>query len=182
MDGVKAWSRGAADELIGALARERDVLEVLLFRLTAARQLVQTGSPRFLARVADDITRATEIVREAESRRAAVTAGVMGILDEPASRTMRELVARAPDPYRSVLDDHRSTIGRLAAEVVAVAETTHELAEVGRARLEDEGWEAHPRGEDLERALVREVTLSGYDALLAATSPLVLPALSTFLG
>jgi hypothetical protein len=183
LSNVEAWSRDAADELIGTLARERDSLEALLFRLTAARHLLQTGSPRFLARVAHDIERTAELVREAEWRRVDITKSVLGVLGEPEARTMRELVERAPDPYRGVLDDHRSAMGRLAAEVGAVAETAHELARQGRARLEAELKEIPPDHDDpLERALQLEVMLSGYDAILGATSPLVLPALSAFLS
>ena len=181
--GVEPWSREAADELIGTLARERDSLEGLLFRLTSARHLLQTGSTRFLARVAHDIERTAELVREAELRRASVTDAVLTALGRPGGGTMRELVERAPDPYRSVLDDHRQAMGRLAAEVGAVAETAHALAQQGRARLEAELKETVPDHDDpLERALQLEVTLSGYDAILGATSPIVLPALSAFLS
>lgn len=180
---MEPWSREAADQLIGTLARERDSLEALLFRLTSARHLLQTGSTRFLARVAHDIERTAELVREAELRRVSITDGVLTAMGQAGGRTMRELVDRAPDPYRTVLDDHRQAMGRLAAEVGAVAETAHELARQGRTRLEAELKEMAPDHDDpLERALQLEGTLSGYDAILGATSPIVLPALSAFLS
>ena len=177
---MQDWSTEAGDELVSALARERQAFEALLFRLLSARHLLTTASARFLSWAASDLERAYEQLREAELRRASVVAATGAKLGE-GEVTLRALIQRAPEPYGAVLDDHRQAIGRLAAEVAASAEAANELARRDRERLGPPS--ADPEADDdMVAALEVELARCGYDAIIAATLPLTLPSLTTFLA
>jgi hypothetical protein len=168
------------DDLLALLGRERHVLGNLLFRLLEARGLLLTGDARFLHLAARDIEAATDAVREIELTRALV--GSM------AGVTLRELAGGSESPVDAIIEDHRSAIGRLAAEVGAAIETTTELAEQGLAELRAQEFVAAGSRSDRTRRhgpvdeLDREILAAGYDAVLSASAQLTLPSLVAFLG
>lgn len=124
--------RGAVvDELVDVLGCERHLLENLVFRLVEARGLLAAGEARFLGWAASDIEAASAAVREAELRRATVLSDLSsGVLP-----TMAELVRTSPEPWASLLADHRHDLGRLAGEVGAALEASHDLAAAGLRRI-----------------------------------------------
>lgn len=119
------------EELAEVLGDERRLLETLVFRLLEARALLANGEVRFLGWAASDIESAAAAVREVELRRATVVCAMYG--DDQA--TIGTLTAAAPEPWGTLLEDHRASLGRLAAEVGAALEGTHELAVLGLERL-----------------------------------------------
>ena len=169
-----------AEDLLSVLSRERHALGNLVFRLLEARGLLATGETRFLHLAARDIEAAAAAVREIELTRA--------LLEPLASgRTLQELVAEAPAPINEILEDHRAAIGKLAAEVGAAIEATTELAEHGLAHAHGEALVTPPPPprrkpvapiDDLDR----EMIAAGYEAVLTASSRLMLPSLVAFLG
>jgi hypothetical protein len=168
------------EDLLSVLSRERHALGNLVFRLLEARGLLATGETRFLHLAARDIEAAADAVREIELTRA--------LLEPLASgRTLQELVAEAPSPINEILEDHRAAIGKLAAEVGAAIEATTELAEHGLAHANGEALVPPPPPprrkpvapiDDLDR----EMIAAGYEAVLTASSRLMLPSLVAFLG
>lgn len=125
----------AMDELVDVLDRERHLLENLVFRLIEARGLLATGEARFLGWAASDIEAASAAVREVELRRATI----MSDLGEGGLPTMAALVRSTSEPWSTLLDDHRRALGRLAGEVGAAIEATHDLAEAGLERVRAAG-------------------------------------------
>jgi hypothetical protein len=123
------------DELAEVLGTERGLLEALVFRLVEARSLLASGEARFLGWAASDIEAAGAAVRTIELRRATVVCALCG--DDRA--TIGTLTSSAPEPWDALLEDHRASLGRLAAEVGAALEATHELAQVGLERLTQDG-------------------------------------------
>lgn len=134
----------AVDELVDVLSRERGLLENLVFRLIEARGLLATGEARFLGWAASDIEAASAAVREVELRRATVLID-LGWDGPP---TIAVLVSTAHEPWRSLLDDHRVALGRLAGEVGAALEATHELAAAGLERVLAAGHREESREPD----------------------------------
>lgn len=119
------------EELAEVLGDERRLLETLVFRLLEARALLTSGEARFLGWAASDIEAAAAAVREVELRRATVVCAMHG--DDRA--TILTLTDAAPEPWGTLLEDHRASLGRLAAEVGAALEGIHELATAGLERL-----------------------------------------------
>jgi hypothetical protein len=118
-------------ELAEVLGLERRLLEALVFRLLEARGLLVDGEARFLGWAASDIEAAGAAVREVEARRATVVRAMGG--DDRA--TIGTLALQVDEPWTTLLEDHRASLGRLAAEVGAAGEGTHELAQVGLEQL-----------------------------------------------
>ena len=123
------------EELADVLGDERRLLENLVFRLLEARALLTGNEVRFLGWAAADVEAAAASVREVELRRATVVCALSG--DDRA--TITTLVRTAPEPWATLLEDHRASLGRLAAEVGAALEVTHELAQVALERLTGAG-------------------------------------------
>lgn len=166
------------DEVVAVLAREQRALERLLFRLHHARGVLAADDDRFLAMAADELEAAAHAVRELEAARSAVVEAVEGA-------TLRDLAATSPEPYSSMLCEHRAALGRLAGEIGAMLESTQELANDRLAELRGDAplrmrrvRRPRHRLDDLDRA----VAAAGYESVLAASDSLRLPALVSFLG
>jgi hypothetical protein len=167
------------DEVVAVLAREQVALEHLLFRLNHAKGVLAADDERFLAMAADELETAAHTVRELEAARAAVIGGTAD------GCTLRAMADDAPEPYGTMLQEHRQSLGRLAGEVGAMLESTQELAADRLAELNGERpgtFRRHrrrrPPKDDLDRALAA----ASYESVLAASSSLRLPSLVSFLG
>lgn len=164
------------DDVVAVLAREQRALERLLFRLHHARGVLANDDDRFLAMAADELEAAAHAVRELEAARAAVVALTT-------AETLRDLAHGAPEPYSTMLQEHRAELGRLAGEVGAMLESTQELA---AGRLAELRGDAPPRVRRVRRRrtaddLDRAVAAAGYESVLAASGSLGLPSLVSFL-
>jgi hypothetical protein len=121
------------DELIRLLGRERQMLELLLFRLTEARRLLESGDDRFLSWAVSDIERAAERLRVAEVERARLV-GSLGA--NPADADLQRLVTVAQiagDPYGSLLMHHHRALVQLVGEIDAAAATVRRLGDLRAA-------------------------------------------------
>jgi hypothetical protein len=166
------------DEVVAVLAREQRALEHLLFRLHHARGVLATDDERFLAIAADELEEAAHTVRDLEAARARV-------VSESSPGTLRAMADAAPEPYGSLLQEHRAALGRLAGEVGALLESTQLLAADRLAELRGESPGRFRRvrrkrknADELDRACAA----AGYESVLAASDSLRLPSLVSFLG
>lgn len=173
------------DDVLAVLSREQLALEQLLFRLHHARGVLATDDERFLALAADELESAVHAVRELEARRATVCGNALRTDGQPGQAALRELAADAPEPYGSLLHEHRATLGRLAGEIGALVEATELLASDRLAELNGEAPGKFRRlrrkrehVDDLDRAMAA----AGYESVLAASTSLRLPALVSFLS
>ncbi|MDX6207907.1 MAG: hypothetical protein QOE24_298 [Frankiales bacterium] len=115
--------------LVDLLGRERTLLDVLVYRLVELRALLVSGEGRFLAWAAEEVEDATAAVRAAELNRALLVAQMAqadGLLEE--TLTLAALVETAEPPWRALLEDHRTALTRLAAEVDDHASAVRRLA------------------------------------------------------
>jgi hypothetical protein len=104
------------DELIRVLTEERNLLEVLVYRLETLRYFVTLDRPRSVEWAAMEVDQASDLLRAAESRRnaAAERAGrELGLAH--AFPSLREL-ASVEGPYRSTLEALRQDFLSLTAQ------------------------------------------------------------------
>lgn len=104
--------------LADALGRERLHVELLVYRLVELRQLLVAGEGRFLGWAAEEVERAARAVRHCELTRAVALssyADSVGISDQLLD--LAGLIARADEPWRTMLTDHGEALRSLAAEV-----------------------------------------------------------------
>jgi hypothetical protein len=119
------------EKLAGLLSRERVLLELLLFKLVALRQLLLAGEVRFLGWASEEVDRATTKVREIELRRVLATEDLAESAGSNTSLTLRDLAETAPEPWRTILSEHRSALLGLAAELEVAATAARRLAANG---------------------------------------------------
>lgn len=132
------------EALVSLLSRERVLVEMLVFKLVAMRQLLLAGETRFLPWAAEEVERATGAVRDAELERALLT-GTLGAergLDEP---SLTALLEDAPEPWRGLLQEAHNGLRRGAAEVHELMGVTRRLADVGARSLAEAMGDEVPR-------------------------------------
>src|SRR5690554_2733435 len=122
----------AVDALVDTITAERQVVEYLLFKLTALKMLLIADERRFIERAANEVERVIATLREAEERREVALAAVAADWDVPvAELTMSRLSREAPDPTAKVLRDLHRELQKLADDVESVVEDNRRLVASG---------------------------------------------------
>jgi FlgN protein len=132
---VPGVSGAAAQAALGALTdvlwREREMLEGLLFKLTAQQMVLRSGESRWLARADAEVRAAVEGLQDFEVLRAAEVDLLVRHYGLPANVSLRELAETAPEPWPTVLFDHREVLRTLTFEIDAVSSHNRRLLQAG---------------------------------------------------
>jgi hypothetical protein len=104
-------------EVSTLLWRERDALQLLLFKLVEEQLIVSAGHTRWLAQANDEVEAALEQLRGTEVLRAAEVDAIADSLGLGAPPTLVELEAIAPEPWATLFGEHRQALLHLIAEV-----------------------------------------------------------------
>jgi hypothetical protein len=123
--------------MAAVLWRERECLELLLFKLVQQQLVLSSGHTRWLHLVDDEIRLAAEALREAELIRAAEFDLLARQIGLPADASLRELADVAPDPWPVVLDEHRDRLRALALEIKSVAADNTRLLRAGEHAIRE---------------------------------------------
>lgn len=115
------------DNLSQVLWRERELLESLVYRLETEHLLLTGGRTRWLGRAAGEVEAVLESIRSTEVLRAIAADEAARDLGLPASSSLRSLADASPEPWRTILHDHRDACEAATEEVVALAEANREL-------------------------------------------------------
>jgi FlgN protein len=110
---------------------ERDTLELLQFKLTEENLVVTSGSTRWLHRADAEVRAALERLRLGEVARAAEAQAMARALGMPLETTLAELADVAPEPWATLLREHRSALRALFFEIEAVAVENRRRLEAG---------------------------------------------------
>jgi hypothetical protein len=114
-------------QLSNLLWRERDLLELLLFKLEQEQLLLAAGKSRWIARATHEVEMVLEAIGQAELVRAAEVEAVARELSLPSETSLRELAAAAPAPWGDLLADHRGQFLELIDAITALAEVNRDL-------------------------------------------------------
>ena len=124
-------------EVSSVLWREREQLELLLFKLEEERMVLATGRTRWLAHATREVEVVLEQVRESEALRAVEVDAHAASLGLAPSPSLYDLALASPEPWRELLLGHRSAMVELSQQISAVAGETREvLATAQRAAHE----------------------------------------------
>lgn len=125
-------------ELAHTLAAERELLELLLFKLVEARLVLSADEPRFVPQAMREVENVVERLRFSELHRGATVARLATMLGEsPDTVTLRFLAGRAPEPYRTMFEQHHDHFQRLTAEIEQVTLDNRRLASLAVQNLTD---------------------------------------------
>jgi len=121
------------NELSNALFAERQLLELLVFKLDEEQLLLATGRERWLAHATREVEAVLDQIRRHELVRAVRSSAVATALGLDADATLRQIATAADGPWQRVLSGHREALERLVYEVNAVSDTNRELLGRGQA-------------------------------------------------
>lgn len=124
-------------EVSNILWRERQLLELLLFKLEEEQLLLANGRTRWLAHAAGEIEDILDEVKAVELARAMEVASLADQLGIDSNASLRELVEAAPAPWGHILDDHRTAFMSAVAEVQSMADSNRELIARGQRDVQD---------------------------------------------
>lgn len=121
----------AAHDLSLQLWRERELLELMLFKLETLQMFLATGRTRWVGHAANEIERVSGAMSDGALARDTLVVSVAETWGVPEATTLRELIDAAPTPaWREVLDGHLQAMTALVAEI-------GELKKVNEQRLRE---------------------------------------------
>ncbi len=109
------------------LWRERQLLELMRFKLEVEQSLLATGRTRWLSHATREIEMIIEEVKQAELVRSMEVQALCDELGVTEAPTLSALVAVLPAPWSGIFDDHRQAFLQATHEILGLAETNREL-------------------------------------------------------
>ncbi len=124
-------------ELSSILWRERDMLELLLFKIEEEQLVLAAGRSRWLAHATREVELVLEQIRLTEVLRAAEVAAVGAALGIGTDPSLAQLADAVDEPWSDLFRQHRKTFRALTAEISALAETNRELLTAGQRAVQE---------------------------------------------
>lgn len=119
------------------LWRERQLLELLLFKLEEEQLLLAAGRTRWLARAADEVEAVLEEIKTAELARSMEVDALAAELGLAPHASLGELIEAAPVPWDGILGDHRDAFMAMTQEILTVAGSNRELLNRGQRAVRE---------------------------------------------
>lgn len=120
------------------IATERQILELLLFRLVEARLVLSADETRFIAQATREVEEVVSSLRSSERRRSgAVDQLALRLGVSPEEVTLGFLVLNSPEPYSTIFRRHRDAISELATEIEQLTLENRRLATVAARNVSD---------------------------------------------
>ena len=113
------------------LWRERELLELLAYKLEAEQLVLASGRTRWLAHSTREVEEVLETLRETEVLRAVAADEAAERIGLPPASTLARIAEAAPEPWRAILDDHRTAFVAATREISELAESNRGLITAG---------------------------------------------------
>src|SRR5690349_21157131 len=127
---------GLAD-LSSILWREREMLELLLFKLDEEQLVLAAGRTRWLARATREVEMVLEEIRQTELERAIEVSRAAAELGVPSDASLRQLADAAPAPWSGLLLEHRAAFLALTDEITTLVQSNRELLFRGQTAVRE---------------------------------------------
>ncbi|MDO9380443.1 MAG: flagellar protein FlgN [Nocardioidaceae bacterium] len=125
------------EDLSSVLWHERELLDLLVFKLETEQLVLASGRTRHLGRAAKEVETVLEAIREAELSRAVGVSSVVAGLGLPDDPSLRQLVETAPEPWSTIFADHLDAFTTAMAEITALAESNRDLLTAGHRAVRE---------------------------------------------
>jgi hypothetical protein len=119
-------------EVSTILWRERELLELLLFKLEEEQLVLTSGRTRWLMRATKEVEVVLGEIRRTELARAVevdTAAAAVGLGPNP---SLNKLADACPEPWSGLLHEHRKAFLTLTAEITQLADLSRELLASGQ--------------------------------------------------
>lgn len=121
---AKEVLRVSVHELSALLWRERELLEVLLFKLESEQLLLTAGKTRWLTRATSETEMVTARIRETGLARTVEVAAVAAEWGATDDASLRDLIAVAPDGvWGDILESHLKGLSELVGQIQTVRDS-----------------------------------------------------------
>jgi hypothetical protein len=127
---------GLAD-LSSILWREREMLELLLFKLEEEQLVLAAGRTRWLAHATREVEMILDQIRHTEVLRAAEVEAVATELGIGHSPSLTQLAETVGAPWSDLFREHRKTFLALTTEISALAEANRDLLSAGQRAVRE---------------------------------------------
>ena len=121
-------------ELSNLLWRQRQLLDLLQFKLDEECLLLETGREHWLAHASREVELVLDEISRVEMARALELASVAPQFGLGAQPTLADLAAAVPQPWDALFHDHRAALKRAVHEVQRAAARARPLLQQGRER------------------------------------------------
>lgn len=128
---MKGGTRMGLADLASILWREREMLELLLFKLEEEQLVLAGGRTRWLAHATREVEVVLEEIRRTEVVRAAEVEAIGASLGLGPNPSLTQLAEASPPPWSDLLNQHRMAFLTLTAEVSALAEANRDILTTG---------------------------------------------------
>jgi hypothetical protein len=109
------------------LWRERQLLELLLFKLEEEQMILASGRSRWLAHATREVETVLAEIKRLELERSVALEGAsqeLGLAEAPTLKRLSQLVT---GPWRRIFEDHRTALLELSHEIDTLAQTNRDL-------------------------------------------------------
>jgi hypothetical protein len=132
-------------EVSSILWRERQLLELLLFKLEEEQLLLSAGRTRWLAHATREVERVLAQIKQGEMARAIEVEAAAAELGLGPGPTLSQLIEAAGDPWTAILSDHRQAFLALTQEITALSEANRDMLNRGYLATRDAlAWFGEP--------------------------------------
>lgn len=119
------------DKLSVILWRERELLDLLHYKLEVEQMMLASGRSRWLMTAAREVEAVLETIRETEVLRSVAAdeaAAAVGMTSNP---SLGALADAAGEPWRSILHEHRDAFVAVTREIADLADSNRDLISAG---------------------------------------------------
>jgi len=109
------------------LWRERQLMELLLFKLEEEQLVLASGRDRWLAHATREVETVLQEIKHVELDRAVAVESVGADLGLTESPSLRALAEHAAGPWGRIFEEHRKALLDLAAEIDTMAAANRDL-------------------------------------------------------
>ena len=119
------------ENLSSLLWRERDLLELLLFKLEVEQLVLTGGRSHWLPIAAREIETILEDIRDVELLRVICVDSVAAELRLEPAPSLLEISERSDDPWRAIWLDHREAFTTVATQITEMSQSNRVLLTAG---------------------------------------------------
>ncbi len=123
--------QAALGEVSNILWRERQLLELLVFKLEEEQLVLAAGRSRWLPHATREVETVLAQLKKLELERAIHVEALARALGHVGSPSLRELATLAPAPWDNIFGEHRRALMELASEIDGVAKANRDLLSRG---------------------------------------------------
>jgi hypothetical protein len=123
-------------DLAAVLWRQRELLELLAYRLECEQLIMASGRNRWLRAATSEVESLLDEMTVIDMQRAAVSDTAARDLGLPSGATLEEIAGTAQPPWTEVLIEHRNALLAITAELAVLAEASRAMTAAGLAAVE----------------------------------------------